>query len=237
MTHTPEMVARRTALCLASGVDPADIEPGTGYDLSRNGYDSVRASWIAHITMHGHNEQYGRPSLRKAFSYWAERRPEWTAGDDWEATGLEAHRAYWDGTGRTCNTSECLGHGREREALSLVMVDGSDEDGPYPALTPTLWVGTEGKGFRFTRATAEDIVRDLNACEYGLTAEWHGEVIRMSWDASYEPEPGDRDIAPDADGLYDISGWWPWDDFAGPTERVTPELIAELEALRVIRDR
>lgn len=236
MSHTPEMVARRTAMCLAAGVDPADIEPGTGYDLSRYGYERVRESWIDLIKMHGHNEQYGRPDLRKAFGYWAERRPEWTAGDDWEAAGLAAHRAYWDG--RTCTTTDCLGHGPEREALSLVVVDGVDGDGPYPALTPTLWVGTEHTGFRFTRATAEDVIRDLVACEYGLTAEWHGDVIRMSWDASYDQEPGDRDIHPDADGLYDISGWWPWDDYASPnTDAITPELIAELEALRVIRDR
>lgn len=80
-------------------------------DLSRDFYDTVRNSWISKIRYHGFNPVYGQAPLDKAFAYWAERHPEFTAGDDWLAAGLDAHRTYWQQAGRICNRGTCNEHG------------------------------------------------------------------------------------------------------------------------------
>ncbi|MEW2302021.1 hypothetical protein AB0958_18945 [Streptomyces sp. NPDC006655] len=103
------MADARTALCIESGVALEDIDPSTGYDLSRRGYDSARASWVSVVKYHGLTQGYIRPDLASAFAYWARVRPEFAAGDDWEAAAVAAHRAYWEGElGRhSCGAAGC----------------------------------------------------------------------------------------------------------------------------------
>lgn len=74
----------RIALCAAMGVDLEDIDPSSGHDLSRAGYESVRESWRWNIRMHGWDEWYER-HLNEALANWRERRPEFVDGDDWLA--------------------------------------------------------------------------------------------------------------------------------------------------------
>jgi hypothetical protein len=103
------MADARAALCIESGVDLEDVDPTTGHDWSRRAYDSVRASWISTVKYHGLTDGYLQADLRRVFARWAERRPDFTAGDDWEAAAEAAHRAYWDGeVGRLCNASGCV---------------------------------------------------------------------------------------------------------------------------------
>jgi len=105
------MADARTALCIESGTALEDIDPSSGHDYSRRSYDSVRASWVNLVKYHGLSEFYTRPDLARAFAKWAERRPEFTDGDDWEAAAIDAHRAYWDGeVGRPCNSGTCIVH-------------------------------------------------------------------------------------------------------------------------------
>jgi hypothetical protein len=99
----------RIALCIERGVALEDIDPTTGHDWSRRGYDHVRASWVSTVKYHGLTDGYLQADLRDAYARWAERRPEFAAGDDWEAAADAAHRAYWDGeTGRLCGVDGCV---------------------------------------------------------------------------------------------------------------------------------
>jgi len=75
----------RAALCIAQGVPLDQIDPASGYDLTRAAYESVRTSWRRHVQMHGFSEEYDRPDYEAAFGYWAARRPQFTDGDDWLA--------------------------------------------------------------------------------------------------------------------------------------------------------
>lgn len=75
----------RAALCVAQGVPLEDIDAASGHDLSRSAYEDVRLSWRRHVEMHGFSEEYDRPRYENAFTRWAARRPEFTAGDDWLA--------------------------------------------------------------------------------------------------------------------------------------------------------
>lgn len=89
---TPEQVAdrmtsladARIALCVAQGNSLDDIDPASGYSLSRESYEHVRQSWRNQAKQPGWNECY-RPGLEKAITFWSERRPEFTRGDDWLA--------------------------------------------------------------------------------------------------------------------------------------------------------
>jgi hypothetical protein len=89
---TPEQVAdrktsladARIALCVAQGNSLDDIDPASGYSLSRKSYDRVRQSWRNQAKQPGWNECL-RPDLEKAIAFWSERRPEFTEGDDWLA--------------------------------------------------------------------------------------------------------------------------------------------------------
>lgn len=73
----------RTALCIALGVPIEDIDPASGHNLTRASYERVRASWRGHVGQFGFSEQYDRPRFEAAYGFWAARRPEFTAGDDW----------------------------------------------------------------------------------------------------------------------------------------------------------
>jgi len=87
---SPEQVAdRRTsladariALCIAQGNSLDDIDPASGYSLSRTSYERTRQSWRNQAKQPGWSESL-RPALEKALVYWTEHRPEFTAGDDW----------------------------------------------------------------------------------------------------------------------------------------------------------
>lgn len=103
------MADARTALCIESGVDLDDIDPSTGHDWSRRAYDDVRASWVSVVKYHGLTDGYLQTGIREAFAKWAQRRPEFAAGDDWETAAVMAHEAYWGGeVGRLCNASGCV---------------------------------------------------------------------------------------------------------------------------------
>lgn len=92
---TPEQIAdrktsladARIALCLAQGIALDDIDPASGYSLSRESYEQVRQSWRNQVKQPGWSE-YLRPDYEKAFAFWSVRRPEFTNGDDW-FVGLE----------------------------------------------------------------------------------------------------------------------------------------------------
>lgn len=72
----------RIALCVAQGNAIDDIDPASGYSLSRESYERARQSWRNQAKQPGWSE-YLRPDLEQAIAYWAERRPEFTEGDDW----------------------------------------------------------------------------------------------------------------------------------------------------------
>lgn len=105
------MCDARTALCLSLNGNVDDIDPSSGYSMSRRSYESTRNSWISTIKFHGFSAYYEQDALDKAFAYWVERRPQYTAGDDWLASGMAAHREYWHGVGRSCNRPTCDEHG------------------------------------------------------------------------------------------------------------------------------
>jgi hypothetical protein len=91
----------RMALCIAMGVDLEDIDPSTGHDISRASYESSRASWVRHVAQFGWSDFYDGPVLAEAVERWTARRPQFTAGDDWRAACIEAHR------GRACRRETC----------------------------------------------------------------------------------------------------------------------------------
>jgi hypothetical protein len=79
------MSGARRKLCEAKGLQPWEIDPVTGCDLSRRSYEAARDTWRSH----GPLDDDSRPHFEKAFAYWAERRPEFTAGDDWTPRDTE----------------------------------------------------------------------------------------------------------------------------------------------------
>lgn len=81
----------RIALCLARGVDPDDIHPAQGWDLSERAYRHVRDSWARLIAES--TSTHNRPEWAKAREDWRRYRPD-LIGDwpDWTevADGPEA---------------------------------------------------------------------------------------------------------------------------------------------------
>lgn len=74
----------RREVCLARGVLPDDIDPGTGHEISRRAYEQVRREWrdlAAGRPLEGHALR----GYQAARAYWQQRLPEWTDGDDWLA--------------------------------------------------------------------------------------------------------------------------------------------------------
>ncbi|MET9935553.1 MULTISPECIES: hypothetical protein [unclassified Streptomyces] len=110
MDRTTAMADARTALCLAAGVDIEDIDPASGYDISRHAYERSRRSWIDHMKQEGLSYFYIRPHLEEVIAQWAKRRPQYTAGDDWESEAVEAHRLFWQERGGPCRHRDCLLH-------------------------------------------------------------------------------------------------------------------------------
>jgi hypothetical protein len=109
--HRTAMADARIALCVVQGNTLDDIDPASGYSMSQASYDATRQSWISSMKFHGFNPEYDQTPLDKAIAYWAERRPQYLAGDDWLAAGLAAHRDYWQAIGHSCSRGSCDEHG------------------------------------------------------------------------------------------------------------------------------
>ncbi|MFJ6238953.1 hypothetical protein ACIQH0_33280 [Streptomyces griseus] len=105
--YRTSMADFRIALCLVQGKALDDIDPASGYSMSRASYDAARSSWISSIKFHGFNPGYDRKRLNKAVAYWAERRPQFLVRDDWLAAGLAAHHAYWQTLDHPCTCPTC----------------------------------------------------------------------------------------------------------------------------------
>ncbi|MER6314593.1 hypothetical protein ABT237_12595 [Streptomyces sp. NPDC001581] len=101
------MADARAGICLASGVAIEDIDPATGYNLSRQSYDRARASWVDLVRQHGASEFYEIPDIAKARASWARKRPEFVEGDDWLTEAVEAHREFIAALGVTCRRTTC----------------------------------------------------------------------------------------------------------------------------------
>ncbi len=86
--HATSMADARIALCLAKGIAPEDIDPASGYDLSRDAYERSRASWQYHAEHFGLTD-WTRAGIAQAYATWVERRPQYANGDDWFA-GIRA---------------------------------------------------------------------------------------------------------------------------------------------------
>lgn len=120
---TPEQIVdRRTsladaqiALSVAHGVALDDIDPFSGYSMSRRACDAARRSWLSFIKFQGFSEDYDRQPLDKTLAWWVERRPQYLAGDDWLAAGMAAHREYWQRPGFACNRPTCDEHGEKEQ--------------------------------------------------------------------------------------------------------------------------
>ena len=109
----------------------------------------------------------------------------------------------------------------------LFTVEGA-ECGPYEALPVSDNWWTYGP-ISVTRATAEQIVEDLNVRDAGcgLTAEWTGEDLLFTWGEPFVDMEDER-IAPDADGRYLIGGLWPWIEVKVEQATAAQELRAAL---------
>ncbi|MFG3127310.1 hypothetical protein ACGFZU_06370 [Streptomyces tendae] len=112
-----QIVDRRTsladaqiALSVARGVSLDDIDPFSGYSMSRRAYGAVRHSWVSLIKFHGFNDDYDQQPLDETLAWWAERRPQYLDGDDWLTAGMAAHREYWKGIGHGCGAPYCDVH-------------------------------------------------------------------------------------------------------------------------------
>lgn len=104
------MADARIAICIASGVAIEDIDPATGYDHSRRGYERVRASWIDLIRQHGASDFHELRDIEEVRALWAEKRPRFVEDDDWVTEAFEAHREFIASLGRPCRRSSCVVH-------------------------------------------------------------------------------------------------------------------------------
>ncbi|MFF7021433.1 hypothetical protein ACFY97_10500 [Streptomyces klenkii] len=104
------MADARAGICIAAGVAIDDIDPASGYDHSRRGYNLVRASWVDLIRQHGASEFHEIPDIEEVRASWAEKRPEFIEGDDWLAEAFAAHREFIDSLGVPCRRTTCVIH-------------------------------------------------------------------------------------------------------------------------------
>ncbi|MEV5643421.1 hypothetical protein AB0L67_25180 [Streptomyces flaveolus] len=88
-----------------------------------------------------------------------------------------------------------------------------DEHGPYEAL-PVARSWGPWQAISVTRATAEEITRDLTTSHAGrhLTCRWLDDVLLIASDPRLRTEPGRPGhlIERGRDGRYLIGGLWPW---------------------------
>lgn len=78
-----EMNRLRGEYCRVTGVAEQDIS-ADGYNISKQAYESVRASWLQQIADHGATDWLVN-GARQAHTNWMKRRPDLAAGDDWLA--------------------------------------------------------------------------------------------------------------------------------------------------------
>lgn len=70
-----QRAALRREICLASGVDPKDICPVMGYNLSADAFRKARDSWVEHLQAHRPSDwTYAEHNRARAF--WAKARPD-----------------------------------------------------------------------------------------------------------------------------------------------------------------
>ncbi|MER7761549.1 hypothetical protein [Streptomyces sp. NPDC097619] len=96
----------------------------------------------------------------------------------------------------------------------LVTVEGTAY-GPYVGM-PLCPLAAPGEHLWFTRATAEQIVRDLNVRDAGcgLSGAFSGDgALTFTWTAEYGGRrgAGSESFSPDAHGRYPVGGLWMWD--------------------------
>jgi hypothetical protein len=100
----------RTAVCLAFGVHPDDVD-SLGYDRTPRAYRDVRRSWVSHIEQFGWNAYHKPDEITGIVADWAVYLPDLTAGDDWLADGTAAHLArYPDGPCESAIRGGCTLH-------------------------------------------------------------------------------------------------------------------------------
>jgi hypothetical protein len=97
--------------------------------------------------------------------------------------------------------------------IRLVTVEGSTY-GPYVG-APGNGHGAPYDGIRFTRATAQQIVLDLNGDACGMTGHFtRTGTLVLEWHTDFDGTGGRRSIRPDTTGRYRIGDLWAWENWA-----------------------
>lgn len=76
------MCDARAAIALAKGVDPADIDPATGHNVSWEAYQRSRRSWVNFLAEEQVSE-YAVRDCARAKESWARRRPKFLERVSW----------------------------------------------------------------------------------------------------------------------------------------------------------
>ncbi|MBG7704869.1 hypothetical protein HCJ76_44110 [Streptomyces sp. MC1] len=117
----------------------------------------------------------------------------------------------------------------ERFSIQLFTVEGTSY-GPYVGLPlRSLW--TPYSSHLFTRATAEQIVKDLHDHECHMYGEFGPDgTLTIEWTIENDGEGGRKVITPDQWGRYEIGDLWEWDEWQevidGEEQPATARLIA-----------
>ncbi|WP_030188248.1 hypothetical protein [Streptomyces violaceorubidus] len=95
--HRTSMSDARIALNVVRGITLADIDPTTGYDVSRQAYERSRIEWRKRIAQQGW-DIFTATQYAKVRARWEARHPEWVVDDDWleGLAGVEAARRELD---------------------------------------------------------------------------------------------------------------------------------------------
>lgn len=98
-------------------------------------------------------------------------------------------------------------------SIQLFTVEGSGH-GPYVALPLRDCWTSHTAHLLFTRATAEQIVRDMHRDECSITGEFANDgTLTFTWTADHDGDGGTLTVRPDAYGRYEIGGLWAWDNW------------------------
>lgn len=117
----------------------------------------------------------------------------------------------------------------ERFGIALFTVEGTSY-GPYIGLpVRSLW--GPNSSHLFTRATAEQIVKDLHEDECHMCGEFGPDgTLTIEWSIENDGEGGSKVITPDPWGRYEIGDLWAWDEWQdtrdGEPQPATARLIA-----------
>lgn len=194
MDRTTSMADARTVLCLATGVDVEDIDPASGHDISRRSYERSRQSWIDHMKQAGLSYYYVRPDLEKVVARWTERRPEYTAGDDWAAAGVDAHLRFWQERGGHCRGEDCLLHdpGSLKFEARYRNVDGSERVAVW--VTGEAYAVLHGPDGEEADQAAIPVGADEPCALSTITDRWGEDLTdwrRIAQGGAASPAPGD----------------------------------------------